>query len=131
LAFKAETNDMKDAPSIAIIKNLVADGAHVVVYDPKFSSTTKSMLVGEAEYANDPLSCIEQADCCIIVTEWNEFKQIPPETFLKRMKHAIVIDGRRIYDVDAFSKAGVRMVAIGAWSAKEIDKPSSTSAVSV
>lgn len=74
------------------------------------------MLGDEAEYVSDPLSCIEQADCCIIVTEWNEFKQIRPETFLKRMKQPIVIDGRRIYDVDAFSKAGVRMAAIGAWN---------------
>jgi UDPglucose 6-dehydrogenase len=116
LAFKADTNDMKDAPSISIIKSLVADGAHVVAYDPKSTSAARSMLGDEAEYASDPLSCIEQADCCIIVTEWNEFKQIRPETFLKRMKQPIVIDGRRIYDVDAFSKAGVRMVAFGAWN---------------
>ena len=116
LAFKADTDNMKDAPSIAIIKNLVADGAHVVAYDPKSTSTARSMLGDDVEYASDPLSCIEQADCCIIVTEWNEFKQIRPETFLKRMKQPIVIDGRRIYDVDAFAKAGVRIVAIGAWN---------------
>jgi UDPglucose 6-dehydrogenase len=116
LAFKADTNNMKDAPSIAIIKNLLADGAHVVTYDPKSTPTAKSMLGDEVEYATDPLSCIDQADCCIIVTEWNEFKQIRPETFLKRMKQPIVIDGRRIYDIDAFAKAGVRIVAIGAWN---------------
>jgi UDP-glucose 6-dehydrogenase len=73
------------------------------------------MLRDEVEYATDALSCIDQADCCIIVTEWNEFKQIRPETFLKRMKQPIVIDGRRIYDMETFSKVGVRIVAIGAW----------------
>lgn len=116
LAFKADTNNMKDAPSIAIIKNFLTEGAHVIAYDPKSTSTAKSILGDEAEYASDTLSCIEQADCCIIVTEWNEFKQIRPEMFLKRMKQPIVIDGRRIYDIDAFTKAGVRIVAIGAWN---------------
>ncbi len=115
LAFKADTNNMKDAPSIAIIKNLLDDGAHVVTYDPKTISTVRGMLGDEVEYATDALSCIDQADCCIIVTEWSEFKQIRPETFLKRMKQPIVIDGRRIYEMEAFSKAGVRIVAIGAW----------------
>ncbi len=114
LAFKADTNNMKDAPSIVIIKDLLADGAHVVAFDPKSTSTARSMLGDGVEYASDSLSCINQADCCIIVTEWNEFKQIRPETFLKKMKQPIVIDGRRIYDVDAFAKAGVRIVAIGA-----------------
>ena len=116
LAFKADTNNMKDAPSIAIIKNLQAEGAHVVAYDPKSASTARSMLGDEVEYANDALSCIDQADCCIIVTEWNEFKQIRPETFLKKMKQPIVIDGRSTYDKDAFVKAGVRLVAVGAWN---------------
>jgi len=116
LAFKADTNNMKDAPSIAIIKNLVTEGAHVVAYDPESTSTAKNLLRNEVEYASDSLSCIEQADCCIIVTEWNEFRQIRPETFLKMMKQPIVIDGRRIYDINAFSKAGVRIFAIGAWN---------------
>ncbi len=116
LAFKADTDNMKDAPSIAIIKNLLTEGAHVVAYDPKSTSTAKSMLGDEVQYAIDALSCIDQADCCIIVTEWNEFKQIRPETFLKRMKQPIVIDGRRIYDIDVFAKAGVRLVAVGAWN---------------
>lgn len=113
LAFKPCTDNISNAPSIAIIENLLGNGAHVIVYDPKSDASARSVLEDKVQYARDVVGCIEHADCCIVATEWDEFKAIRPETFLKRMKQPIVIDGRGIYDVDAFSKAGVRLLGIG------------------
>lgn len=113
LAFKSGTDELKDASSIAIIKLLLAEGARVVVYDPKSVTHVRKVLGNEVEYADNAVACIEQSDCCIIVTEWDEFKQIPPETFRRKMRRPIVIDGRGIYKVDAFSQAGIRLLGIG------------------
>lgn len=113
LAFKSATDNVKDASSIRIIKDLLVEGAHVVAYDPKSVNHAKSILGNKVEYANNAVECIERTDCCIVVTEWDEFKQIPPETFRRKMSRPIVIDGRGIYNVDAFSQAGVRLSGIG------------------
>jgi UDPglucose 6-dehydrogenase len=64
-------------------------------------------------YAKDVYDCIDGADCCLIVTEWDESKKIPPSVFLERMRRVVVIDCRRIYDADEFSRAGVKLWAIG------------------
>jgi UDPglucose 6-dehydrogenase len=113
LAFKSGTDELKDASSTVIIKKLLAEGAEVVVYDPKSASHARKALGNIVEYADNAFACIEQADCCVIVTEWDEFKQIPPETFRRKMRQPIVIDGRGIYKADAFSQAGVRLLNIG------------------
>jgi UDPglucose 6-dehydrogenase len=113
LAFKPETDDMREAVSVSIIKDMLAEGATVVVYDPAAMQTARVTLAETVSYASDPVECITQADCCIIVTEWDEFRTIPPNTFLERMRRPIVIDGRRIYDADKFSRAEIEFSAIG------------------
>jgi UDPglucose 6-dehydrogenase len=71
------------------------------------------MFKNAIAHANNPLDCIDQADGCIIVTEWNQFKTMTTQTFLEKMQSPIVIDGRRIYDPNAFLKRGVQLGAIG------------------
>jgi len=113
LAFKPETDDMREAVSIPLIRGLLADGASVIVYDPAAIDNARRILGDKVSYAPDSLRCLKDADCCIIVTEWDEFKTIPPGTFLERMRRPVVIDGRRIYDAHKFSGAGIRFSAIG------------------
>jgi UDPglucose 6-dehydrogenase len=113
LAFKPETDDMREAISISLVSALLAEGADVVVYDPAALQNARSIFQDTISYAKDPYECLDHADCCIIVTEWDEFKEIPPETFLEWMQSPIVIDGRRVYDADRFSRMGVRFLAIG------------------
>lgn len=113
LAFKPDTSNVIEAPSIVVINELVAEGARVVVYDPKSTTTARSVLGGKVEYANDPRACIEGAHCCLIMTEWDEFKKLSPDKFLERMREPLVVDGRGIYAREAFLEAGVRLFQIG------------------
>jgi UDPglucose 6-dehydrogenase len=113
LAFKPNTDDMRDAVSVSIIEGLLAEGANVIACDPAALRLAQSIFEDKIAYTKDPLECIDQADCCIIVTEWNQFRKIPPETFVRRMRRPVLIDGRRIYDAEKFMKAGIRFRAIG------------------
>ena len=78
----------------------------------KFSQLKKTFSKVKIQYANFAISCLKNADCCILVTEWAEFKELTPEDFTKNMKHPILIDGRRIYDPEEFKKK-MKFKAIG------------------
>ena len=113
LAFKPETDDMRDAVSIAVVNSLLTAGATVAVWDPRAMRQAQRMLGHRVRHATGAVNCLERADCCIIVTEWPEFKNLKPKTFLKKMRQPILIDGRRIYDPVEFRKEGIRLHAIG------------------
>jgi UDPglucose 6-dehydrogenase len=112
LAFKPNTDDMREARSIPIIKQLLNEGANIIAYDPIAIPNAKSILKDKIRYASSPIDCLKDADCCIIVTEWEEFKKLKPEDFTQNMRHPILIDGRRIYNPTEFSKK-LKFAAIG------------------
>ena len=114
LAFKPETSDVREAPSIKIIKHLLDEGADVVVYDPKAIEEVKHIFNNKIVYAKSALECIRGADCCLIVTEWEEFKSLKPEDFLREMKKPVVIDGRRIFNPKIFAeKLSFKAIGLG------------------
>ncbi len=113
LAFKPKTDDMREAVSIPIIKGLLAQGAKVVAYDPAAMKNARGMFQDAIQYATNPRECMDSSDCCIIVTEWEEFKTLSPSDFVERMRKPVLIDGRRIYDAVDFTAAGVRFFAVG------------------
>ena len=112
LAFKPNTDDMREAVSIKVINKLLEEGASVVAYDPKAVINARYVFGDKIEYANSSIECLEGAECCIVVTEWEEFKQLEPEDFIKHMKNPLVIDGRRIYNPEKFSRK-LKFTAIG------------------
>jgi UDPglucose 6-dehydrogenase len=112
LAFKADTDDMREARVIPIINQLVKEGATVIAYDPVAISTAKKIFHNKIQYAISVATCLKNAECCILVTEWDEFKKLKPEDFIKNMKQAVLIDGRRIYDPEMFSRK-LKFAAIG------------------
>jgi len=112
LAFKPNTDDMRDAVSIPIIHQLLKEDAKVTVYDPAAISNAKLIFEEKITYATSTIQCLTNADCCLLVTEWDEFKKLKPENFTKNMKQAILIDGRRIYDQKEFSRK-MKFAAIG------------------
>lgn len=112
LTYKPGTDDVVDAPSIRIVEELLRVGADIVVYDPKGIENFKRIFGDRVGYADDLISCIKGADCMIIVTEWKEFKKITPDMLLKYMRTPVVVDGRRIFNPEEFSRK-VRYVAIG------------------
>ena len=103
---------MREARSIPIIKQLLNEGANIIAYDPIAIPNAKSIFKNKIRYASSPIDCLKDADCCIIVTEWEEFKKLKPEEFTQNMRHPILIDGRRIYNPTEFSKK-LKFAAIG------------------
>ena len=112
LSFKPGTDDLRESPSLKIINSLVSESAEVVAYDPVAMDSAKQILGSKVQYTTSALQCLEQADCCILVTEWDEFRKLKPEDFLRAMRRAILIDGRRIYDPEPFTQK-LRYVGIG------------------
>jgi UDPglucose 6-dehydrogenase len=112
LAFKPDTDDMREARVIPIINQLLKEGADVTAYDPVAMPIAKTIFANKIRYASSALKCINGADACIVVTEWEEFKKLTPEDFIKNMKQPILIDGRRIYSAEKFRNK-MKFIALG------------------
>lgn len=112
LAYKPNTDDVRNAISIKIINKLLKEKAKVVVYDPKAMGNAKKIFGNKIEYANSAIRCLENADCALIVTEWSEFKKLKPEDFVRQMRKACIVDGRRIYNPVEF-KDKLKFAAVG------------------
>jgi len=112
LSFKPNTDDMREARSIPIINQLLKEGANITAYDPAAIPVAKTIFQNSIQYAFSALECLKDADCCIIVTEWDEFKNLKPEDFTQNMRQSVLVDGRRIYSPEKFSKK-LRLSAIG------------------
>lgn len=97
LAFKPETDDMREAPSIKIARELVEHGAFVTAYDPVAINNARKVIGNEIEYASSAFEAIADADALMIVTEWNEFKNIDLRKALNEMKQPIIFDGRNCF----------------------------------
>jgi UDPglucose 6-dehydrogenase len=113
LSFKPDTDDLREAVSISIIKSVLGEGAAVVAYDPMAVESARRIFQDKIEYADDAMKCIEKADCCMVVTEWDEFKKLRASDFRSRMRKPLVVDGRRIYERAEFIEAGVEFYAVG------------------
>ena len=112
LAFKPNTDDMRYAPSIDIITMLTNDGAKITAFDPKAHNNAKDVLSNIA-YADDMYSVSDDADLLILLTEWNEFREINFNEIKKRMKALNIIDGRNIYDPEQLRALGFNYVGVG------------------
>ena len=113
LAYKAGTDDVRESVAIRLVNALVDSGAHVSVYDPSAMENARAYLKEGVKFASDSRSCIKGSECCIIATEWDEFKKIKPREFKKAMKEPAVVDGRRIYDHEEMKTEGVMYASIG------------------
>jgi len=111
-SFKPNTDDMREARSIPIINQLLKEDANITAYDPAAVSNAKKIFANRIEYATSAIQCLKNADCCILVTEWDEFKKLTPEDFIRHMHQPILIDGRRIYNPEKFSQK-LMFAAIG------------------
>lgn len=112
LSFKPETDDMREAISIKIISRLLEEGAKIIAYDPVAIPNARTIFENKIAYASSATQCIKDTDCCMVVTEWAEFKKLTPEDFINNMRNPIVIDGRRIYNPELFSMK-IKYAAIG------------------
>jgi UDPglucose 6-dehydrogenase len=113
LAFKDNTDDMREAPSIKIINKLLEKGASVVAFDPQAVDNAMKIWGGKIGYAKSASDALSDADACLVVTEWDEFGKINAAEFKTRMRNALVIEGRKVLDRDALVKAGVHYIGVG------------------
>ena len=112
LSFKANTDDMRYAPSLDVISLLQAEGAKIKAFDPQAMPEAKKLLSG-VKLCKDPYETARQADCLAILTEWNEFKELNFTRIKKLMRQPLIVDGRNIYDPLAMRKMGFRYLGIG------------------
>jgi UDPglucose 6-dehydrogenase len=113
LAFKPNTDDMRDAPSAEIANMLLSKGAKVRGYDPVAMKVATRFLPAAVQLTQNPYECARDADAVIIVTEWNEFKQLDLAQIRQTMKQPIIIDARNIYEPTMVKSLGFIYRAMG------------------
>lgn len=111
LAFKPETDDMRDAPSISIITAFLNSNSIIYAYDPKAINNSKKIFGNKINYCKNVDEALKDADICVIATKWDEFKDIYDK--FKLMKNKIVIDGRRILNPEKCLKNGIKYYGVG------------------
>jgi UDPglucose 6-dehydrogenase len=113
LAFKPDTDDIRSAPAIDIIKRLISEGARIRAYDPVAMENAKKEMDGAVEYCGDIYEASKGADCVILMTEWNEFKEVDWKKIKSIMNQPVVLDGRNIYDPEKLKAMGFTYSGIG------------------
>ena len=113
LAFKPETDDMRDSPALDIIAGLIDAGATIRAYDPKAMDEARPMLPAAVTFCATASACLDKADAAVLVTEWNEFRALTPASFETAMAGNVIVDLRNVYEPEVMRAAGLRYSSIG------------------
>ncbi len=113
LAFKPETDDMREAPSVTIIEHLLEHGAKVTAYDPVAEASAQAIFDGRIGYTPDPYSACEDAAALVVCTDWDEFKNPDLYGLKSRMNQPVVFDGRNLYKPNVMKSKGFTYYSVG------------------
>ena len=113
LAFKPETDDMRDSPSLDIVSALTAVGAQLRVYDPKAMEEARPLLPEGVIFCDSAIECLKGALAAVVVTEWNEFRALTPDQFATAMTGNVLVDLRNVYEPLVMQEAGFHYLSIG------------------
>lgn len=113
LAFKPATDDIREAPALYIIEELLQDGAQIVAFDPEAMDNVKKVMGDKIEYAANQYDALKDVDALIIVTEWSVFRTPDFDQIEKSMKHKVIFDGRNLYDLQKMIDCGYYYNSIG------------------
>jgi UDPglucose 6-dehydrogenase len=113
LAFKPNTDDMREAPALALIDALLASGATAVVHDPVAMEEAKRRLGDRVSFAASAYDALDGADALVVVTDWNEYRHPDFERIKHALRRPIIIDGRNLYGVERMAKLGFAYFSIG------------------
>ena len=113
LAFKPRTDDMREAPAIAVIEGLLAGGAAVKAYDPKAEDQARRFFGDRVCFCGRAYEAVTDADALVVVTEWNEFREPDFAKIRSLMRHPAVFDGRNIYTPEVLRDLGFHYEGIG------------------
>lgn len=113
LSFKPNTDDIREAPSLVIIKNLLDAGASISVFDPEAMNNVKNLLGNKIKYSKNMFDCLINADALIIATEWNEFRNPNFIKINKLLKKKLIFDGRNLFDPKKMQEMDIEYFSIG------------------
>ena len=113
LTFKPDTDDMRDAPALAILPPLVEKGARVRATDPRGIPEAKALLPGSVEYAEDVWEALDGADAVVLLTEWNVYRGLDLEEVRRRMRGKVFVDLRNVYEPDQMRALGFEYTCVG------------------
>ena len=113
LAFKPRTDDMREAPSIAIANGVLAAGGRVVAYDPRAMESARTVMDARVAYAPNAYEALREADALAIATEWNEFREPDFDRMRSLMRSPVIFDGRNLFALDQMRSEGFTYVSIG------------------
>ena len=113
VAFKKNTDDLREAVSIKIVKRLLKKGLKVSVHDPMAIENFKKIFGRKITYHSKVNDCIKNSDCCLILTEWDEYRKLQSSLFKKYMKKTNLIDARRVLEPSKFSKLNFKAIGLG------------------
>lgn len=109
LSFKPLTDTIVEAPALALVRQLLAAGAHVRVYDPAATARVREVFSSDIEYAESAQDCVAGADAFVIATEWPEFAELDLSSLRRQMKGDVVVDGRGVFGREQLERAGFRV----------------------
>ena len=113
LAFKPKTNDMREAPAITIINDLLKRGAKIFAYDPKATEEAKFYFQDRITYAKNSYDALTNCDCMLLLTEWNEFRRPDFDKIKTLLKNPVIFDGRNQYNAERLKEKGFEYYQIG------------------
>jgi len=115
LAFKGETDDIRESPAIELVKMLLAEGCHVTAFDPAAVQRTEETLPASAQlrYVKDAYTAAADADALLILTDWSEFAALDLDRLNQTLRYPIVIDGRNLYDPHVMAQHGFTYLSVG------------------
>jgi UDPglucose 6-dehydrogenase len=113
LAFKANTDDVRESPAHSVVQGLLARGAEIVAYDPEAIETTRGVFGDRIAYADNDYAALEGADALVVATEWNEFRRPDWARVRSALKAPLIFDGRNLYDPQAMAARGFTYYSVG------------------
>jgi UDPglucose 6-dehydrogenase len=122
LAFKPNTDDIREAPALVIVKRLLEMGAEVKAYDPEAMGSVQKYTDLEIAYADNMYAPLPGADALLIITEWNEFRTPDFDRIKSSLREAVIFDGRNVYDLNTLTDAGFTYYSIGRGAVKQDQK---------
>ena len=113
LAFKKGTDDVREAASLRVVRLLLKKGARILAYDPLAVPNARKSLGESVEFAKDERSALNAADCCVVMTEWNQFRELQTKDYLGLMRAPNLVDARRLYDPKEYGAMNFAAVGLG------------------
>ncbi|MGB2996943.1 MAG: UDP-glucose/GDP-mannose dehydrogenase family protein, partial [Ferruginibacter sp.] len=113
LAFKPNTDDIREAPALDMIDVLISEGASVTAFDPEAMENVQQLIKDKISYTENQYDALEGADALVIATEWNEFRTPDFDKVLALLKNKVIFDGRNLFELDRMKELGFHYESVG------------------